>query len=245
MYLNLNYIVEQYLLNKKNLRLLQEQKEKIELEQMYKDMELRYYASQINPHFLFNALNIAGRQAYLENAEKTQEVIYALADMYRGYLISTDLLISVTEELRNVKNYIFIQHNRFGEQLKYEQDIPEEILKVKIPAMTLQIFIENSIRHGLEKKEDLGFVRLTASKINKSQKEYVLFEICDNGVGIPEDVYASLKCKRFDSFNLSSSRGIYSVYKKLSYYFQSDFDMEFYSDPRNGARVKLTIPTLR
>jgi sensor histidine kinase YesM len=240
LYLTMNYITQMHVLNEKNITLLKDQAKSLELENQFKDLELRFYNSQIYPHFLFNALNIAGRQAYLENAKKTQDIIYALADTYRGFLQDTRILINVEEELMNIKNYIYIQHMRFGDLLKFENNIGADFLKYKLPRMTLQIFIENAIRHGLETKEDFGTVWLSC----EIKDEKLHFTIKDNGVGMSQSLVHSLNSKKFPNTKHTNSTGlgIYYAHKRLEYFYSGEYQIQFESEMGSGTRVLMTIP---
>ncbi len=240
LYMTLNYIVEQYLLNAKNLKLLQEQKERVELEKQYKDLEIKFYNSQINPHFLFNALNVAGRQAYIENAPKTQDIIFALADMYRCFLNYSGLLITVEQELVTLKNYMFIQKKRFGDQFQYAIDVSDEILNYALPAMSLQIFVENAVRHGLEPREDLGCISVSGKK----KDNRLVFEISDTGNGFSQHSLSLLNDEEFVSKPLSGAIGIgiYNVRKRLQHFFPNDYSIAFHNRHPTGTTVTLSIP---
>lgn len=240
MYLILNHTIEQYLANKRTLALLEEQKKKVELEEQYNNLEIRLHHSQVTPHFLFNALNVAGRQAYLEGAQKTQDIIYALADMYRYSMNYAGLLIPVEQEVQNLRNYLFIQTIRFGNLLKLHIDIDDSIMEYIVPAMGLQIFVENSIRHGLEKKENMGTVEIIGYKRNGRLR----FEITDNGVGMPADRIKLLNEPNFvgnPSLKLAGI-GIYNVHKRLQYFFHDDYSVLFSAVPEGGVMVEIAIP---
>lgn len=239
-YLTLNYTVEQYLMNKKNIDLLEAQKQKIELEKQYSDLEMKLYHSQVTPHFLFNALNAAGRQAYMEGAQKTQDIIYALADMYRYSMTYSGHLIPVEHELQNLKNYLFIQRIRFGDLLGARIDIDEDILDYIVPAMSLQIFVENAIRHGLEKKENLGTVEIVGYR----RGNMLHFEISDNGAGMSHDRMKALNAKDFveNPGSRLSGIGIYNVHKRLQYFFPGEYSILFSAAAERGVRVEVMLP---
>lgn len=240
MYLTLKYTVEQYTTNKKTLALLDEQKKKIELEKQYNDLEVKLHHSQVTPHFLFNALNAAGRQAYLEGAQKTQDIIYALADMYRYSMNYSGLLISVEQELQNLKNYVFIQKIRFGYMLKVTIDIDENIMEYMVPAMGLQIFVENSMRHGLEKKEELGTIEIHGRK----EGDMIRFVIEDNGSGMDNDRVLVFNDPHFvnNPAPKTIGVGIYNVHKRLQYFFPDEYTIHFSQVSEGGVRVEISIP---
>lgn len=239
MYLTLNHTVQQYLMNKKTLDLLEEQKKKIELEKQYNDLEVKLHHSQVTPHFLFNALNTAGRQAYLEGAQKTQEIIYSLADMYRYSMNYSGLLIPVEQEVQNLRNYLFIQKIRFGDLLSLHLEFDEGIMEYIVPAMGLQIFAENSIRHGLEKKEKMGTVSIVGFKKNGR----LYFEIEDNGAGMSAERLRILNDPHYiDSAKPKTGIGIYNVHKRLQYFFPDDYWIYFEAPLEGGVKVELSMP---
>ena len=238
--LTLNYIVEQYLLNQKNIKLVQDRMEKAEMEKQIKDLAFKSHHPQMNPHFLFSALNIAGRQAYLENAYKTQDMIFALADLYRCYLNCSGLLISVEQELNNLNNYIFIQKARFGEQLDFFTNIPDGIKQYSLPALSLLTLVENAVYHGLEPKEDMGKISITGAVGNGK----LIFEIKDNGVGIPPQILDKLNDKSLPEKQQPEKMGtgIYYTLKRLQYFYSDAFRIQFSNIFPSGACVLLSLP---
>ncbi len=237
-FLVINYMIEQYLLNQKNVKLLEEQKEKIVLQKQYNDLEMRLHHSQVTPHFLFNALNAAGRQAMMEGAQKTQEIIFALAEMYRFSMTYTGHLIPVSSELQNLENYLLIQRIRFGDLVRTSVDVSEDAYDCLVPAMSLQIFAENAFRHGLEKKEDMG----TLDVVGGRKGERLCFEIADNGAGMPADRMKALNSSDAEVAQRAGGVGIYNVRKRLQYYFPDDFTLSFSNGPERGVRVSLSLP---
>jgi ligand-binding sensor protein len=143
-----NSIVEQYVSRRENSLLKEGQRKQAELEKMNADLEARLHQSQVEPHFIFNALNAAGRQARLEGARKTEDLLYALADMYRHSMKNSALMITVEDELQNLKNYAFIQKARFGDLLTFEFDMARDISGLVLPVMSLQVLAENSMKQG-------------------------------------------------------------------------------------------------
>jgi len=240
--LTLNYIVEQYLLNQKNIRLLQDRMEKADMERQLKDLDLGSRRPGINPDFLFSAMNIAGRQAYLENANRTQDTIFAMADMYRFYLNYSDSLVSVDQELSYLSNYIFIQKARFGENLKFSVSVPDAMRDLMLPAMILQVFIENAVVHGLEPKEDLGEVSLKGAV--KGGK--MVFEITDDGVSMPKNYIDLLNSDSFMERRAPGDMGtgIQDALKRLSGHYPGAFSVKFARGSPAGTRVTLTMPTV-
>jgi two-component system sensor histidine kinase YesM len=159
-------------------------------EEQYKNLQIarqlheaRFLAlqSQINPHFLFNTLNMAMRTAMFENAVKTGALIESLAELFRYNLDSHNNEVLLREELKIVGQYIAIQKVRFRRRVDYELICPAELDQIIIPHLTIQPLVENAIIHGIEPKEAGGKVRIKVF----ARDNWVMIKIIDNGVGIP------------------------------------------------------------
>jgi len=238
-----NSIVEQYVLKRKNSLLKDVQKGQAALQKNNDDLEFRLHQSQVEPHFIFNALNAAGRQAHLEGARKTEDLLYALADMCRHSMKNSSPMITVDDELQHLKNYSFIQKARFGDLLTFELEVAREILGCVLPVMSLQSLVENSMKHGVEKKNDLGYIRVVGGK----KGDRLFFEITDNGAGTSKERIDQLN----DVENVLNGTysfegiGVYNLYKRLNYFYKGDFKTVFSENPGGGVVVHLDLPMLR
>lgn len=250
MHIVANYIVEKNLvnvykeeLNKKNMELLKKTKTKLELEKALKTAEIKALQSQLNPHFLFNVLNTIGRLALLEGANRTEELAISFAEMMRDILKKSNQIITLKEEINYVEKYLKIQKIRFDNMIEYSIDIQEEILNIKIPFMTLQPFVENSINHGLRCKENGGYVKI----IGKSVGEYAYIRIIDNGVGMPNNKIDMILNNSFlgnISSNSSTGVGIKNVNDMLVNYFGEKYDIKIRSKINSGTTVEIKIPKI-
>jgi ligand-binding sensor protein len=240
--ITVNAIVEQFNLRRINSLLQEEERKQAELIRERNELEIKLLHSDVEPHFIFNALNTAGRQARLEEARKTEDIIYSLADMCRYSMKNSGPLVTVEQELQNIRNYFFVQKTRFGEQLAFEMEVVPEIYGCAIPAMSLQVLAENSMRHGLEKKNDLGFVKITGEKKN----DRLFFEVEDNGAGIARDIIKRLNDVTgvINSPPSPFGSGIHNLYRRLRYFFRDDFNVTFSENPQNGVTVRVSIPQL-
>lgn len=238
--ITVNAIVEQSNLRRKNSLFLEERHRNADLERTRDDLEIRLLHSDVRPHFVFNALNTAGRQARLESAQKTEDLIYSIADMCRYSMKNSGPLVTVEQELQNLRNYFFIQKIRFGELLAFDVETEPEICNCVIPAMSLQVFAENSMRHGLERKNDLGYVKITGEK----RSGRMSFEIADNGAGIEEGLMARLNDAEsiVNAPRAHPGTGIYNLYKRFRYFFKDDFKVTFSENPQNGVIVRIDLP---
>lgn len=152
---NLIYVMYHYV-EKSN----QQQLDRIRLETMVKELELKTIKSHINPHFIFNALNSI-RALVDEDPERARTAITELSNLLRSSMQSEKLeLTSLEKELSIVKDYLALEFIRFEDRLKVEYDIDEDTLDQPIPPMMLQTLVENAIKHGISKRVDGGVIRI-------------------------------------------------------------------------------------
>ena len=157
-----------------------------EMERLVSEAELRALQSQINPHFLFNALNtiygIIPREA--AGARRT---VLNLADIFRYFLQSDKMLIPLSEELKIVRAYLEIEQLRLGPRLQTAIQIEKDAEDVLIPILSVQPLVENAIKHGLSVRSDEGWLRLTASLADRCLNISVEDSGADGGQSLVSD----------------------------------------------------------
>lgn len=152
-------------------------------EKMLEQAKFSLLQSQINPHFLFNTLNVIAGAAAKEQARVTGELIRNLSDLFRYTLESKGETVRLSQELQVLSRFMYIERKRFGERLQYRLRVDVEPDQYRIPPFTLQPLIENSIRHGVLVKEAGGTVGLS---IRECGDELVIC-VLDNGVGMTKE----------------------------------------------------------
>lgn len=157
------------------------------LKTMAKEAELKALQTQINPHFLFNALHTTSFFVR-KDPNKAREIIIDLSTYLRYNLENSCKLVPLEMELEQVKTYFNIEKARFGDKISLNIDVDENIKNTSIPSLIIQPLVENSIKHGLLKKREGGFVNIIAKKENKG----CLITIEDNGVGIDQKIIDNL-----------------------------------------------------
>ena len=157
-------------------------KERLEQDRFVKELELRALQSQIQPHFLFNALNVLSKLALLEGAERTSDLIVSMSKLIRYRLRKLDEPVTLRDELGHVMEYVALQQARFGSRVRFETDIDEAALTARIPALTVQPLVENAFVHGIESMEAGAEIRLAIAR----DGEDAVIEVSDNGVGMEE-----------------------------------------------------------
>lgn len=242
-----NYVVKsgfaaymQKELNEKNEKLISEMQVRMSLERSLRDAELKALKSQVNPHFLFNALNTISNLSILENADKTTEVIYHLSDMLR-YTIKNEMdhMVTVEQELEYVMRYLEIQKIRMGDKLHFSIEIPEEHRRLKMPFMILQPIVNNAIEHGIYHVEE-GKIRIYTEELEKS----VLLTVEDNGVGMDRETIRKITDGNYDGGEkvLSNGIGLLNSDQRLIHQFGTEHRLLIHSVPGKGTKITIKIP---
>ena len=216
---------------------IETQIEKIyKLEITQKQAEIDFLSMQINPHFLYNALDTISWMAIMEGSEGISEMTIALADLLRAQL-KKDRFISIGEEIKTVKDYLYIQKERFGDHISVEYVIDEMALQLKIPNFILQPLIENAIVHGLEPKIDKGLLKIEINQRNG----FVHFIITDNGVGMEADEIEQLYalCRLNDT---NQNIGLKNVYRRLLLCYGEKSELLIESEKNKGTKISFCIP---
>ena len=217
-----------------NIETLIEKVYKMELAQ--KQAELEFLQMQINPHFLYNALDTISWKALGEGNTDVSEMSIALAELLRA-TIKKERFISLKEEMSTVKDYLYIQEQRFGDKISVDYQIDENLEDYQVPNFILQPLIENAIIHGLEPKVEKGKLLLRIKK----QGEKLYFLIADDGVGMSEREIEILyeQCEENDT---SKSIGIKNVYRRLILCYGENSRLYIKSKKNKGTEIRFSIP---
>lgn len=197
---------------------------------------LQVLHSQIKPHFLYNTLDSI---IWLARDGRTDDIIImttALVSLLRISLRNGFECVTIAEEITHVESYLTIQKIRYGENLQYEIDVPEELQHYYIPKFLLQPLVENSINHGIQKSHSIGKVLVTCV----SEGEFLHFKVIDSGVGISNKRLAEINSMQYD-LN-SGSIGIKNVAQRLQLYFQSKAKIWLEQNPDKGCTANIILP---
>ncbi len=152
-----------------------------ELEARLTSAKLQALRMQINPHFLFNTLNSIAALVYV-NPRAADEMLGDLSELLRRSLDSMEEQeITLAQELEFIGAYISIEQKRFGERLRVEQSVPDELMKALVPALILQPLVENAIRHGIEPRRGPGLISIEA----RQEDKHLHLIVRDNGRASP------------------------------------------------------------
>ncbi|TKI25707.1 HAMP domain-containing protein [Bacillus pumilus] len=224
--------------------MIEEMKQKAALDQKIKDMKLKTLQNQMNPHFLFNTLNIVSRMAYLESADATSRLIQSVSTLMRYSLSALSASVTLEQEVKVVKEYFHIQETRFADRITCKTIIDESCLSVHIPSLTLQPLVENAFIHGVEPKEENGLVELSIYQ----EGGYVMIRIRDNGMGINEQEKRRLLSEKEEedpnilSKGHSTGIGLRNVMSRLHLFYGVKDALQIDSKPNEGTTIQLAIP---
>lgn len=228
----------------------------LRIQNSLREAESKALQAQINPHFLYNTLSAGVGLAENEDAEKTSEYLYHLATLFRYNLKGLDHAVPLRVEVNNIKNYYQLMKVRFSDRITFLFKLDEKALDTMIPPLILQPLVENSFIHGFKDKEIDCIVEITV----KSEDQFVIIEILDNGRGISKE---SLKMMKNDYemnsetlfSDLSSSYqaveqsdshttglGINNVYSRLKLFFNKSDIFEIESREGEWTKVIIRIP---
>ena len=230
------------LLNEKNEmeRVLHiKEKEALELQTLMEREKLQQLRSQINPHFLFNTLNMIMYTAQQEGALRTRTLIASLSRLFRNALSSNDVQVPLSREVQLVDEFYSLYHARFGERMKMKWHISSELelTETVIPSFILQPLVENAFCHGLSPKEEGGCVNIYV----QTDAELLFIKVSDNGVGISKDALEALKENMKTPFAGSEHIGMTNVAARLQLW-DKESSMDIWSTEGKGTVVTLQIP---
>lgn len=213
----------------------------LELQSRMERSRLQQLRSQIDPHFLFNTLNVILQTAAQENAYRTQALITALAHLLRYSLMSNDEQVPLAREVKVVDEYYSIYHIRFGERIQLRWRIADDIdlTEMLVPSFILQPIVENAFKHGISPKEEGGAVRIRISAL--PQKGLLYISVCDNGCGIQPQRLAQLQQMLAGGGQQWEHIGIYNVAARLRL-LDARAKMTLRSKPGRGTVVALYLP---
>ena len=208
--------------------------------------------NQINPHFLYNTLESIRGEALIAGLSGVADMTESLAKFFRYTITKVENLVSVEEELDNCETYFGIQKYRFGDRLQlhieYDPDEWEEIMNCRIPKLTLQPILENSIIHGTELKIGEGNLWI---RFRRTEKRLVI-TISDDGVGMDEETLERLNEKLNRGVDAITQQpeekqggiALANVNNRIHLIFGDEYGMHVYSMADSGTDVEISIPVV-
>lgn len=201
-----------------------------------------FYAlqQQVNPHMLFNTLDMIIGMATRKDFEAIVSACSCLAAMFR-YSLSRDLTVPLGQELKHIKNYLEILSLRSAGRIQGEFALSDREAGVPIPKLSLQPFVENSVKHAFDRKESDCKISIRVER----KRDFLTATIRDNGCGFPEKVLSELKDAIRAPFSdevPDQHIGILNVCRRMSQIYGEDFSIGLRNLPEGGAEVTLRFP---
>lgn len=197
--------------------------------------------AQINPHFLYNTLDIIVWMIENENLTDAVRVVTALARFFRISLSKGKSIITVGDELEHVRNYLMIQHMRYKNKFTYTVEAGEEVLDLASLKLILQPLVENAIYHGMEFMDGDGEIRIKAWRSGGD----LYMSVSDNGLGMTGDQVEGLFG---DTDHVPSGRGsgigVKNVNGRIKLYFGKAYGLDIESEPDEGTTVTAHLPAI-
>lgn len=207
----------------------------MKLEEEKRMSEIHALQMQINPHFMYNTLTSFKFMIWQKDTDTLIQAIDAFIQLLRNTLGNTDEIVSVKQEIENLKNYSFIQHIRFGNNINVKYSISDTCLDYLIPKMILQPFVENSFIHAFD-----GMEKGAIEVFGRDKNDMLIFEIIDNGVGLPEDMEPkNVKGKKF------SGIGISNVNERIQLLYGNNYGVSVSSTKGRGTIIRINLPIIK
>jgi len=187
------------------------------LEELAAKAEIKALQAQINPHFLFNALNTIIALLRI-NPNSARELIVNLSTYLRYNIEETSIFVDISKELQQVKSYVEVEKARFGDKLNVIYDIDESI-HVKIPSLVIQPIVENSIKHGILKGTGSGNIVIS---VKKHDSDEIRVSVEDDGIGIPQAFIENLHAGKVKENKI----GISNVDNRLRHIYGAGLNIE-------------------
>lgn len=211
-----------------------------------KQAEYLALQNQINPHFLYNALEAIRTDALLADCGEIAETTEALATFFRYTISNVQEYVTFSDELDNAENYFTIQRCRFGDKISMKLDMEnEKLLEARMPKLILQPLVENAVSHGLEGKLGYGAVRIVVENSDRT----LFLRVRDDGVGIPDEQVERLNRQFSENTGAAAEQqrggiALRNVNSRIRLVFGEDYGLRIFSAEGVGTECCVTLPLL-
>ena len=211
-------------------------KEVYETQLIAQQSQIQYLQAQMDPHFLFNVLSMIEMKAAMNQDKEVQEMLYKLSNIYQGKIFrKNEHFIYLEDEMEIVDFYLSLQNSRFGEKIEYSifyEGGKEEYHYLMVPRLSIEPIVENAVCHGLEPKEEQGYIRVNISKEEAALK----IRIEDNGVGFEsEKIVAKSEDKNH------SHVGLWNTNKMIHNLCGKEYGLKIKSEIGKGTIVEILL----
>ena len=214
-------------------------KQVVEMETVNKDIEFQALQAQINPHFLYNTMDMINWLAQQGRTDEVSRAVQSLSRFYKLTLSRKQSISTIYREAEHVSIYLQIQNMRYHDSITFVSDIPDELMEYQIPKLTLQPIIENSVLHGiLETADKTGTIVLTGWMEDSD----IVLLISDDGIGIAAEQLATILSGEGASSSGGTNIAVYNTHRRLQILYGPDYGLSYTSNPGHGTEVEIRIP---
>lgn len=206
-----------------------------------REMEYKTLQSQMNPHFLYNTLDIINWMAFKKKDLDICNMVSAISSLTRASISRKQSIVSLEQELQYVKDYLYIQHVRYQNRLEVIYDVDASLYTQMIPKLIIEPIAENAVIHGIEDSEETNLISISAHRLDDD----VLLCVSDTGVGMTQEKADSLlQEQQADSNDATyhTNLGIYAVNRRIKYLYGDSYGICIQSQPQKGTCVRIRIP---
>ncbi|MGI6777595.1 MAG: sensor histidine kinase [Acetivibrionales bacterium] len=210
---------------------------KVEQQKKKSDMEFQILQAQINPHFLYNTLNTIKWLAVIQDVDNIGEMASAIINLLKYNISSPNKLVTLSEEIESIKNYVSIQKYRYGNNFSVEYIIDEKTVNLKMLKFILQPLVENSIFHGFKNYKYGGKIIIRS----RVEDKFLIIEVIDNGCGIEKENGEHIELKIDKMHN---GIGLANVHERIKLYFGAEYGITINSEKGVGTCVLIRLPVI-
>lgn len=201
--------------------------------------EFRSLQAQINPHFLYNTMDMINWMAVQNRTSEIAEAVQSLSRFYKLTLSRKESICTLAQEIEHASIYIRLQNMRFLDGITFVVDISDELLDYDIPRLTLQPIIENAVLHGIMEKEDkTGTIVLTGWK---EGEHTIVLLLSDDGIGMEEEHLAKILTEKREGTK-GSNIAVYNTHHRLQILYGDSYGLSYQSTPGQGTEVSIRLP---
>lgn len=199
--------------------------------------EIHALQMQINPHYIYNTLASIKWLVWQGETQKTAKVIDSFISLLRNTISNTDEFVTVEQEIENLRNYVFINQVRYGENVEVEYFVAPDCLQYKLPKLILQPFVENAFFHAFPEGRT-GFINVFV----KEENGQLRFDIVDNGVGINQETLLSIRNKEKLKGEHFTGIGVNNVDDRIKMIYGMNYGINIISEKDQGTSITILFP---
>lgn len=217
-------------------------KENTSRQLLVKNAEIKSLQNQINAHFMYNVLETIKMMAEIKEDYEISDAITSLGEMFRYSMQWSSGMVVLREEISYIRKYLNLLNLRFEYEIFLSLSIPEELMNLRIPKMSLQPIVENSVYHGIEDMAEDTYIYIKAFREN----EIINIEVSDAGIGMTDEKLNEIRERLSSAQEVNDEsehgRALYNVQQRIKMYFGSEYGLEIFSKEGVFTKVLIKIP---